>query len=181
MKFKHITAVALSGALLAGFSGGAGAQTANAKSKDTIKVSQIKTSPKQAVKKAKSVYGGQKVKEIAFEKSHGKWAYKVSQHKPGKESEVIVANKTNKVLSKETEKEDHMDKSKSFNYKDAINYKKALKKGQSKFKGDIGEWSLSKKHGKKLVYDMDLKKGKTKHEVSVDAKSGKVLSNEKDD
>lgn len=180
MKFKRLTAIALSGALLAGFSGGAGAQTANAKSKDTIKVSQIKTSPKQAVKKAKSVYGGQKVKEIAFEKSHGKWAYKIAQQKKGKESEVIVANKSNKVLSKETEKEDHIDKSENFKYSDAISYKKALKKGQNKFNGDVSEWSLSKDKGK-LVYDMDLQKGKTTHEISINAKNGKVLSNEKDD
>ena len=42
------------------------------------------------------------------------------------------------------------------------------------------ERSLSKDDGK-LVYNFDLQKGKEKHEVTVDAKTGKVLDNQKDD
>lgn len=52
--------------------------------------------------------------------------------------------------------------------------KKPLKKD-----GDIKEWSLEKDDGK-LVYNIDLKKGNKKQEVTVDAKNGKVLKSEQD-
>ncbi|MDT3919450.1 PepSY domain-containing protein, partial [Staphylococcus saprophyticus] len=52
--------------------------------------------------------------------------------------------------------------------------KKAIKNGQKEFDGDIREWSLSEDDGK-LVCDMDLEKGNTKHKITIDAKSGKVL------
>ena len=40
-------------------------------------------------------------------------------------------------------------------------YKDAIKAGQKKFDGEIGEWSLHRSDDKgKFVYDMDLKKVK---------------------
>ncbi|MEF9574031.1 PepSY domain-containing protein, partial [Staphylococcus aureus] len=53
------------------------------------------------------------------------------------------------------------------------------KEGQKEFDGDIKEWSLEKDDGK-LVYNIDLKKGNKKQEVTVDAKNGKVLKSEQD-
>ncbi|PTI39024.1 peptidase, partial [Staphylococcus xylosus] len=81
--------------------------------------------------------------------------------------------------NKEQENEDSFNNNEAFNYNEAIDYKDAIKKGQKEFDGDIKEWSLSKDDGK-LVYDLDLKKDKEKHEVTIDAKNGKVLNNEQD-
>lgn len=147
--------------------------------KQVIALDDIKTSPNEAVKKAQDTYKGQDLKEISFEKSNGDWTYKIAQQKTGEESEVIIADKDKKIINKSTEKEDSVDKNDNFKYSDAIDYKKAIKKGQKEFDGDIKEWSLDKDDGK-LVYNMDLKKGNTKHEITVDAKSGEVLKNEED-
>lgn len=147
---------------------------------EVIALNDINTKPEDAIKKAKDEYSGQDLTEIAYEKSNGDWVYKISQQKTGEESEVTVADKDQKVLDKSDEKEDSVDKQDSFNYDDAIDYKEAINKAKDKFDGDIKEWSLDKDDGK-LVYNMDLQKDNTKHEITVDAKNGKVLKNEKDD
>ncbi|UXS60526.1 PepSY domain-containing protein [Staphylococcus ureilyticus] len=151
----------------------------NGDNKQVIALDKIKTSPEDAIKKAQDVYSGQNLKGISYEKSNGEWAYKIEQQKQGEESEVIISDKNKKVLNKETEKEDSVNKNDEFKYSDAIDYKEAIKKGQNEFDGDIKEWSLSEDDGK-LVYDMDIQKDKTKHEITVDAKNGKVLNNEED-
>lgn len=151
----------------------------NGDNKQVIALEKIKTSPEDAIKKAQDVYSGQKLKGISYEKSNGEWGYKIEQQKSGEESEVIISDKNKKVLNKETEKEDSVDKNDEFKYSDAIDYKEAIKKGQKEFDGDIKEWSLSEDDGK-LVYDMDIQKDDTKHEITVDAKNGKVLNNEED-
>ena len=136
--------------------------------KDVIALKDVKTSPEDAVKKAEETYKGQKLKGISFENSNGEWAYKVTQQKSGEESEVLVDDKNKKVINKKTEKEDTVNENDNFKYSDAIDYKKAIK-----------EWSLEKDDGK-LVYNIDLKKGNKKQEVTVDAKNGKVLKSEQD-
>lgn len=186
MKFKTIATVTASALLLAACGNDASDNSKESKSsnekgdnKQVIALDKIKTSPKEAVKKAEDVYSGQNLKGISYEKSNGEWAYKIEQQKTGTESEVIISDKNKKVLNKETEKEDSINKNDEFKYSDAIDYKKAIKNGQKEFDGDIKEWSLSEDDGK-LVYDMDLQKGNTKHEITVDAKNGKVLNNEQD-
>lgn len=144
-----------------------------------ITLNDIQTSPKAALKKAQSVYSGQNLKGISYEQHKGEWVYKIEQQKSNEESEVIVSDKDKALINKETEKENSVDSKEEFKYSDAINFKDAIKKGQKKVDGDIKEWSLSKDDGK-LVYDMDLKKGNTKYEVSVDAKNGELLNSEKD-
>ena len=92
---------------------------------------------------------------------------------------ILMVNGLIKVINKKTEKEDTMNENDNFKYSDAIDYKKAIKEGQKEFDGDIKEWSLEKDDGK-LVYNIDLKKGNKKQEVTVDAKNGKVLKSEQD-
>lgn len=144
-----------------------------------ITLNDIQTSPKTALKKAQSIYSGQNLKGISYEQHKGEWVYKIEQQKSNEESEVIVSDKDKALINKETEKENSVDSKEEFKYSDAINFKDAIKKGQKEVDGDIKEWSLSKDNGK-LVYDMDLKKGNTKYEVSVDAKNGELLNSEKD-
>ena len=73
----------------------------------------------------------------------------------------------------------HLERSRRATNPKNYNVDGTFKKGQKEFDGDIKEWSLSKDDGK-LVYDLDLKKDKEKHEVTIDAKNGKVLNNEQD-
>ncbi|MDW5471250.1 PepSY domain-containing protein [Staphylococcus equorum] len=187
MKLKLVTVVALSGIMLAACGNGdseSDTKSEDSSNKDTdkqvIALDKIKTSPKDAIKKAQDEYSGQELKGITYEKSNGEWAYKIEQQKNGEESEVIISDKNKEVLNKETENEDSVNENETFKYNDAIDYKEAIKKGQEEFDGDIKEWSLSEDDGK-LVYDLDLKDDSTKHEITIDAKSGDVLNNEQDD
>lgn len=148
---------------------------------NVIKLGDIKTQPEDAVKTAKKEYDGE-LKEISFEKEQGKWAYKIDLQKQGEEGEVIINSKDGKVMNKSTEKEDDYDKAKSFKYEDFKPYDEIIKKAKDNFNGDIHEWSLSRDSDEgKFVYDVDLQKGNSKQEFSLDAKTAKILKNEKDD
>lgn len=151
------------------------------KNSNVIKLGDIKTQPEDAVKTAKKEYDGE-LKEISFEKEQGKWAYKIDLQKQGEEGEVIINSKDGKVMNKSTEKEDDYDKAKSFKYEDFKSYDEIVKKAKDNFNGDIHEWSLSRDSDEgKFVYDVDLQKGNSKQEFSLDAKTAKILKNEKDD
>lgn len=151
------------------------------KNSNFIKLGDIKTQPEDAVKTAKKEYDGE-LKEISFEKEQGKWAYKIDLQKQGEEGEVIINSKDGKVMNKSTEKEDDYDKAKSFKYEDFKPYDEIIKKAKDNFNGDIHEWSLSRDSDEgKFVYDVDLQKGNSKQEFSLDAKTAKILKNEKDD
>lgn len=151
------------------------------KNSNVIKLGDIKTQPEDAVKTAKKEYDGE-LKEISFEKEQGKWAYKIDLQKQGEEGEVIINSKDGKVMNKSTEKEDDYDKAKSFKYEDFKPYDEIIKKAKDNFNGDIHEWSLSRDSDEgKFVYDVDLQKGNSKQEFSLDAKTAKILKNEKDD
>lgn len=151
------------------------------KNSNVIKLEDIKTKPEDAVKTAKKEYDGE-LKEISFEKEQGKWAYKIDLQKQGEEAEVIINNKDGKVMNKSTEKEDDYDKAKSFKYEDFKPYDEIIKKAQDSYNGDIHEWSLSRDSDEgKFVYDVDIQKGNAKQEFSFDAKTAKVLKQEKDD
>ncbi|MCG7337957.1 PepSY domain-containing protein [Staphylococcus sp. ACRSN] len=184
MKQKYISVLILTSAMLLGCSNddsGEKSSENNKKADDrVITLNQISTSPEDAIKKSRKVYTDQDLKGLAYERENGKWCYKVEQQKNGEESEVIIADKQGKVIHRESEKENDIHKNELFNYGDAIDYKKAIKKSQKEFNGKIKEWSLSKDEGK-LIYDINLEKGKKAHEITVDAKSGKILQNEKDD
>ncbi|MCU5746983.1 PepSY domain-containing protein [Staphylococcus sp. SQ8-PEA] len=193
MKLK-VTALALSSALVLGACGSNNSTESHSKdsnhshqqseSKDTIALNDIKTDPQEAIDKAQQTYKDENVKEVSFEKEHGEWVYKIDQQNSNKreESEVVIRDKDKKIVSKEQEKHESNSSDKAFKYEDVKSYKDAIKAGQKKFNGDIKEWSLSKDDKRnQLVYDMDLKKGKEKHEISVDAKTGEVLSDERDD
>ncbi|UXR32147.1 PepSY domain-containing protein [Staphylococcus simulans] len=151
------------------------------KNSNVIKLGDIKTQPEDAVKTAKKEYDGE-LKEISFEKEQGKWAYKIDLQKQDEEGEVIINSKDGKVMNKSTEKEDDYDKAKPFKYEDFKPYDEIIKKAKDNFNGDIHEWSLSRDSDEgKFVYDVDLQKGNSKQEFSLDAKTAKILKNEKDD
>lgn len=190
MKLKTLTTLSLSALLLTACGNNDqdnsnDSSNSNKPSKETLEkqvtqLDKVKTSPEDAIKKAQSEYSGQALKGISFEESNGEWVYKIEQQRNNEESEVVISDKNQKVLHKTSEKEDSVDTQDSFKYSEAIDYKEAVKKGQKSFNGDIKEWSLSKDDGK-LVYDLDLKKDTTKHELTIDAKNGKVLTDEQED
>ncbi|MCO4346531.1 PepSY domain-containing protein [Staphylococcus agnetis] len=187
MKVRFVAALAAS-MLLLGACGNNGEYN-NTKSNDSneqqnidnvIEINKIKTSPDKVVKQAQKEFSGQYLTRISFENSHGQWLYKIEQQKRGGESEVVIADSNNKILSKKAEEETAVDKSNEFEYSDAISYKEAVKNAQKEFDGDIKEWSLSKDDAE-LVYDLQLQKDNTTCEIKVNAKNGKILNKEHDD
>lgn len=149
-------------------------------SSNTIALKDIKTTPEKAIEIAQNEYKGD-VKEVAFEKEHGGWSYKIAQVHNTNESEVTIKDKDQKVTNKEKESDEGDQSDKTFNYKqDVKSYTQALQKGVDEVNGgSLKEWSIEKDHGK-LVYDMDILYKGDNHEVSVDAKSLKILKNEID-
>lgn len=121
------------------------------------------------------------MKEVAFKKERGEWIYKIAQVNNTDESEVIIQDKDQKVVNKEKESDEGDQSDKTFDYKkDVKPYTKALKKGIDEVSGGtLKEWSIEKNHGK-LVYDMDIQYKGDNHEVSIDAKSLKILKSEID-
>jgi uncharacterized membrane protein YkoI len=150
------------------------------KSSNTVALKDIKTTPEKAIEIAQNEYKGD-VKEVAFEKEHGEWSYKIAQVHNTDESEVTIKDKDQKVANKEKEADEEHQSDKTFNYKQDVKpYTQALQKGIDEVNGgSLKEWSIEKDHGK-LVYDMDILYKGDNHEVSIDAKSLKILKNEID-
>ncbi|MEB7999160.1 PepSY domain-containing protein [Staphylococcus saprophyticus] len=199
MKFKTLSILLASGIILGGCAQGNDNSDENKKqdqteqkdkkastneeansNKSSIALKDIQTTPEKAIEIAQKEYKGD-VKEIAFEKEHGEWAYKIAQVNNTDESEVIIQDKDQKVANKEKESDEGDQSDKTFNYKQDVKpYKKALQKGIDEVNGGtLKEWSLEKDHGK-LIYDMDILYKGDNHEVSVDAKSLKILKSEID-
>lgn len=147
--------------------------------KNTISVDKIKTTPEEAIKKARDVYQGQKLKDISFEQSNGEWVYKITQQSSSEESEVIISSKNKEILNKHVEKEISVISNSTFEYKEAIDYKKAIEKAKKEFDGALVEWSLEKDDGS-LVYNIQLDQNSKRHEVTIDAKNGNILKKEQD-
>ncbi|QHW36550.1 hypothetical protein GZH82_03810 [Staphylococcus ursi] len=144
----------------------------------TIDVKHIQTQPEDAINTAKSSFDGD-VKQVEFKKENGEWVYDIDLRNNNEEAEVKVSDKDNKVLNKQTEKEMDNDRNQSINYEDAIDYQEAVKKAQDAQQGDLKQWSLDSDDGQ-FVYHIKLMTQNGEQELTLDAKSGKVLQQEND-
>lgn len=190
MKMKSLSSLIVAGLLVTPVTTASTFASSNTNSKtnteqetessNTIALKDIKTTPEKAIEIAQNEYKGG-VKEVAFEKEHEGWSYKIAQVHNTNESEVTIKDKDQKVTNKEKESDEGDQSDKTFNYKQDVKpYTQALQKGVDEVNGgSLKEWSIEKDHGK-LVYDMDILYKGDNHEVSVDAKSLKILKNEID-
>ncbi|PCF43997.1 PepSY domain-containing protein [Staphylococcus delphini] len=149
----------------------------NAKTQ-TIDVKDVKTTPEDAIKTAKSSFDGD-VKQVEYKKENGQWVYDIDLRNNNEEAEVKVSDKDNKVLNTNKEKEMDNDNDKTINYGDAIDFKEAVKKAQDQQQGDLKKWSLDNDDGQ-FVYNIELMTDNGEQELVLDAKSGKVLQQEND-
>lgn len=151
----------------------------NAKTQ-TIDVKDVKTTPEDAIKTAKSSFDGD-VKQVEYKKENGQWVYDIDLRNNNEEAEVKVSDKDNKVLNtnKEKEMDNDNDNDKTINYGDAIDFKEAVKKAQDQQKGDLKKWSLDNDDGQ-FVYNIELMTNNGEQELVLDAKSGEVLQQEND-
>ncbi|HEC2207704.1 TPA: PepSY domain-containing protein [Staphylococcus delphini] len=149
----------------------------NAKTQ-TIDVKDVKTTPEDAIKTAKSSFDGD-VKQVEYKKENGQWVYDIDLRNNNEEAEVKVSDKDNKVLNTKKEKEMDNDNDKTINYGDAIDFKEAVKKAQDQQKGDLKKWSLDNDDGQ-FVYNIELMTDSGEQELVLDAKSGEVLQQEND-
>lgn len=149
----------------------------NAKTQ-TIDVKDVKTTPEDAIKTAKSSFDGD-VKQVEYKKENGQWVYDIDLRNNNEEAEVKVSDKDNKVLNTKKEKEMDNDNDKTINYGDAIDFKEAVKKAQDQQKGDLKKWSLDNDDGQ-FVYNIELMTDNGEQELVLDAKSGEVLQQEND-
>lgn len=149
----------------------------NAKTQ-TIDVKDVKTTPEDAIKTAKSSFDGD-VKQVEYKKENGQWVYDIDLRNNNEEAEVKVSDKDNKVLNMKKEKEMDNDNDKTINYGDAIDFKEAVKKAQDQQKGDLKKWSLDNDDGQ-FVYNIELMTDNGEQELVLDAKSGEVLQQEND-
>ncbi|MDK3630352.1 PepSY domain-containing protein [Staphylococcus pseudintermedius] len=144
----------------------------------TIDVKDVKTTPEDAIKTAKSSFDGD-VKQVEYKKENGQWVYDIDLRSNNEEAEVKVSDKDNKVLNTNKEKEMDNDNDKTINYGDAIDFKEAVKIAQEQQKGDLKKWSLDNDDGQ-FVYNIELMTDNGEQELVLDAKSGKVLQQEND-
>lgn len=152
-------------------------ETQKSKAHDAIALKDIKSNPKEAIKKAQEVYSNHRLKKVSFEHSNGEWVYKIEQQSKSEETEVILSDNNLKVLSKHVEKEASLLQGEFFKYSDTLDYKAAIEKAKTTFNGDIEKWSLEKDDGK-LIYHVSLKKDATVREFDIDAESGEILKTE---
>lgn len=139
--------------------------------------SDVKTSPKDAIKTAQDEAKGE-LKELSFDDDDNKWVYEVKLKDGTTENKVKVDAETNQVIKTKTENENKQDE--TFNYADVMNIDDAYNVSKEEFDGKVSEWSLKQDDGI-LKYEFNLVNDKgEKYEVDLDAKSKKVLKSEQD-
>ncbi|MBA8759374.1 hypothetical protein GWK87_03400 [Staphylococcus schleiferi subsp. coagulans] len=151
---------------------------ASSQNMTTQNVNKVKTQPEDAIKTAQKSFDGD-VKKIEYKNDHGEWVYEIGLFKGNKEAEIKVSDKDNKVIHKEQETEHEMDNEKAIQYQDAISFKEAVQKAQKKYDGDLKQWQLNQDDGQ-FVYEIELSSKQGEQEITLDAKSGDVLKQDKD-
>ncbi|REH78034.1 PepSY domain-containing protein [Staphylococcus felis] len=146
----------------------------NSNSQQTRHVSDIQTSPDQAIETAKKSFDGD-LKSIEYKQENGEWIYEVNLVNGNEEGEVKVSDSDNKVINVHKEQDNDNEQNETINEKDAIKYEDAVKKAQDEVSGELKQWTLNDDDGQ-LVYEVELMDGTQEKEVQLDAKSGDIVS-----
>lgn len=145
---------------------------------------------KEAVQKAEERYPGT-VKEIELDNSGSRHVYEIELHGAGGEYEIKMDANTGEILKveqsriadpsareddsrKDEEIADYRVSEKPDKEPKHIGFEKAKKIASKKFDGNIEEIELDKDDGR-WIYEVEMKKGKRKAEIEIDAYTGKIL------
>lgn len=150
--------------------------------KNTARKSKIKLSQTEAINKFDKKYSDKKLKEIDLKLDGNKYFYEITGFDKDKEYEMIINATSGKEVKSSSEKLDLDERlQKGLDLDKVISRDQASEIAEKEVKNSTAkEWTL-KMDQYKVIWDVTVESGSSKHEVEIDAISKKVIKSEKDD
>lgn len=150
--------------------------------KNTARKSKIKLSQTEAINKFDKKYSDKKLKEIDLKLDGNKYFYEITGFDKDKEYEMTIDATSGKEVKSSSEKLDLDERlQKGLDLDKVISRDQASEIAEKEVKNSTAkEWTL-KMDQDKVIWDVTVESGSSKHEVEIDAISKKVIKSEKDD
>ena len=150
--------------------------------KNTARKSKIKLSQTEAINKFDKKYSDKKLKEIDLKLDGNKYFYEITGFDKDKEYEMTINATSGKEVKSSSEKLDLDERlQKGLDLDKVISRDQASEIAEKEVKNSTAkEWAL-KMDQDKVIWDVTVESGSSKHEVEIDAISKKVIKSEKDD
>lgn len=150
--------------------------------KNTARKSKIKLSQTDAINKFDKKYSDKKLKEIDLKLDGNKYFYEITGFDKDKEYEMTINATSGKEVKSSSEKLDLDERlQKGLDLDKVISRDQASEIAEKEVKNSTAkEWTL-KMDQDKVIWDVTVESGSSKHEVEIDAISKKVIKSEKDD
>lgn len=150
--------------------------------KNTARRSKIKLSQTEAINKFDKKYSDKKLKEIDLKLDGNKYFYEITGFDKDKEYEMTINAISGKEVKSSSEKLDLDERlQKGLDLDKVISRDQASEIAEKEVKNSTAkEWTL-KMDQDKVIWDVTVESGSSKHEVGIDAISKKVIKSEKDD
>lgn len=150
--------------------------------KNTARRSKIKLSQTEAINKFDKKYYDKKLKEIDLKLDGNKYFYEITGFDKDKEYEMTINAISGKEVKSSSEKLDLDERlQKGLDLDKVISRDQASEIAEKEVKNSTAkEWTL-KMDQDKVIWDVTVESGSSKHEVEIDAISKKVIKSEKDD
>lgn len=150
--------------------------------KNTARKSKIKLSQTEAINKFDKKYSDKKLKEIDLKLDGNKYFYEITGFDKDKEYEMTINAISGKEVKSSSEKLDLDERlQKGLDLDKVISRDQASEIAEKEVKNSTAkEWTL-KMDQDKVIWDVTVESGSSKHEVEIDAISKKVIKSEKDD
>ena len=150
--------------------------------KNTARKSKIKLSQTEAINKFDKKYSDKKLKEIDLKLDGNKYFYEITGFDKDKEYEMTINATSGKEVKSSSEKLDLDERlQKGLDLDKVISRDQASEIAEKEVKNSTAkEWTL-KMDQDKVIWDVTVESGSSKHEVEIDAISKKVIKSEKDD
>ena len=150
--------------------------------KNTARKSKIKLSQTEAINKFDKKYSDKKLKEIDLKLDGNKYFYEITGFDKDKEYEMTINATSGKEVKSSSEKLDLDERLQKGLYLDkVISRDQASEIAEKEVKNSTAkEWTL-KMDQDKVIWDVTVESGSSKHEVEIYAISKKVIKSEKDD
>lgn len=150
--------------------------------KNTARRSKIKLSQTEAINKFDKKYSDKKLKEIDLKLDGNKYFYEITGFDKDKEYEMTINAISGKEVKSSSEKLDLDERlQKGLDLNKVISRDQASEIAEKEVKNSTAkEWTL-KMDQDKVIWDVTVESGSSKHEVEIDAISKKVIKSEKDD
>lgn len=150
--------------------------------KNTARRSKIKLSQTETINKFDKKYSDKKLKEIDLKLDGNKYFYEITGFDKDKEYEMTINAISGKEVKSSSEKLDLDERlQKGLDLDKVISRDQASEIAEKEVKNSTAkEWTL-KMDQDKVIWDVTVESGSSKHEVEIDAISKKVIKSEKDD